>query len=318
MMGRRGSTDAVTDMQSDAVNICTLPSQHTNSRPPLRAAAEWHSGIAYAQRVRHCIFAIPAAHDRRVERDHVRYDMRHGLLVSIFTKSATNRSCTGTVQENTETKALVVEWARDPMAAYGFNVASMAYNNHFFFKGINTDPNVGSVPSTELIHEINKNFTSMDTFRESFIGTAEAMFGPGFVWLVQTNDRSLKILTTYLAGSPLSGAHYRRQGHDLSSHNPDSYQEAVNSVGAFGAAAKLQGDKKPKKPLGGVDIIPLLCVNTWEHVWLHDYGIKGKSDYLQAWWNKINWNQVQDTAQLAPVRQQSERGTMRKFHFHNQ
>jgi Fe-Mn family superoxide dismutase len=182
------------------------------------------------------------------------------------------------------------------MRAYGFNLASMAFNNHFFFNGINADPDVTSVPPAELIPEINKSFTSLDTFRDTFLGTADAMFGPGFVWLVQQKDageRKLMILTTYLAGSPLAGAHWRKQSEDLNTHNADSY-EGLNRVGAFGSAARTENDARPKPPLGGVDVVPLLCVNTWEHVWLHDYGIRGKSEYLEAWWNRIDWNKVRD------------------------
>lgn len=221
---------------------------------------------------------------------------------------------TGSEWENQEPKSLIVEWARDPMKAYGFNVASMAFNNHFFFRGINTDPNISSVPPAELIPEINKSFTSLETLRETFLTTAEAMFGPGFVWLVQkkdTSDKRLMILTTYLAGSPLAGAHWRQQSHDLNNHNADSYQ-ALNSVGAFGSTAKLE--PKPKKPLGGVDVVPLLCVNTWEHVWLEDYGVRGKKDYLEAWWNKINWNRVIDNGDFRGANQPLNMG-QRKFAY---
>jgi superoxide dismutase, Fe-Mn family len=185
------------------------------------------------------------------------------------------------------------------MKAYDFNIASMAYNNHFFFRGINANPDVQSQPSQDLTSMINKDFSSMDTLRETFLATAEAMFGPGFVWLVQTTDTSfgsLRIIPTYLAGSPLSGAHYRRQSHDLNTHNVDSYQ-ALNKVGAFGAASKQ--NMGPKKPLGGVDIVPALCVNTWEHAWLHDYGVKGKREYLERWWNKIDWDMVRQNVTVS-------------------
>lgn len=139
----------------------------------------------------------------------------------------------------------------------------------------------------------------MDTLRETFIATADAMFGPGFVWLVQMNDSavpgSLRILPTYIAGSPLSGAHHRRQSHDLTNHNADSYQQ-LNKVGAFGNAAKQAN--RSKKPLGGTDIVPLLCVSTWEHAWLHDYGVGGKAAYLRAWWDKIDWDVVRQNATI--------------------
>jgi Fe-Mn family superoxide dismutase len=206
----------------------------------------------------------------------------------------------GTPYENQEAKSLVIEFARDPTKAYAFNIASMAFNNHFFFRGLNAKPDVQSKPSEDLTVQINKDFSSMDTLRETFLATAEAMFGPGFVWLVQTNDTtfgSLRILPTYLAGSPLSGAHYRRQSHDLNTHNADSYQE-LNRVGSFGAAARQQ--QGPKKPLGGVDVVPLLCVNTWEHVWLQQYGVRGKREFLEAWWNRIDWDIVAQNATLSP------------------
>ncbi|KAF2031760.1 Fe superoxide dismutase-like protein [Setomelanomma holmii] len=218
-----------------------------------------------------------------------------------------NASTDGTPYENQDPKSLVIEFARDPAKAYAFNVASMAFNNHFFFRGINTNPDVQSQPSQDLTNQIRKDFSSVETLRETFLATAEAMFGPGFVWLVQTNDAqfgSLRILPTYLAGSPLSGAHYRRQSHDLNTHNADSYQ-ALNKVGAFGAAAKQ--NTQPKKPLGGVDVIPLLCVNTWEHVWLHDYGVKKKRKYLEAWWDKIDWDLVRQNANISPRNSQNQR-----------
>lgn len=205
-------------------------------------------------------------------------------------------------------KSLVVDFARDPNHAYKFNVASMAWNNHFFFSGINTDPEAVSQPSSDLLRELNKNFISLDTLRTEFLATADAMFGPGYVWLVQLNDVSgkpMRIMSTYLAGTPISGAHYRKQPVDLNVHNPDSIQnlntataEPINTVGAFGSNAAKQ-KVKPKLPLGGTDIVPLLCVNTWQHVWLHDYGITGKRAYLEKWWDKINWEKVRQYTNIS-------------------
>lgn len=212
--------------------------------------------------------------------------------------------------ENLDTKSLVIELARDPARAYDFNVASMAFNNHFFFRGLNTNPNVESRMSSDLELQIKKDFSSLDTLRAEFLAIAEAMFGPGFVWLVQANDTSpgrLRILPTYLAGSPLSGAHYRRQSEDKTTQNADS-QQAVNNVGSFGSAA-LQKPQGPKKPLGGVDIVPLLCINTWEHVWLQDYGVKGKRKYLEAWWNSIDWDLVRQNTTI------TQDNSSKKFYY---
>jgi len=129
------------------------------------------------------------------------------------------------------------------------------------------------------------------------------MFGPGFVWLVQNNiNKKLFILPTYLAGSPLPGAHYRRQTTDMNTH-PQDQQPVFNSVGAFGKeSAREKGKSRPA--FGGVEVTPLLCVSTWEHVWLQDYALEygfgmGKRRYLEAWWKRINWNEVENLASLS-------------------
>jgi Fe-Mn family superoxide dismutase len=214
-----------------------------------------------------------------------------------FITSELNHLTAGKPYQNQEVKNLVIEFARDPQRAYEFNLASMAFNNHFFFSGINTQPEP-SRPSAELQVRLIEHFSSMETLREEFLTTAEAMFGPGFVWLVQTNTQkaSFRILPTYLAGSPLSGAHYRRQPVDQNTQH-----EPTNTAGSFGPNSSAQKGK-PKRPLGGVDVTPLLCVNTWEHVWLQDYvpkhGFAGKRLYLEAWWDKINWSVAEQIATL--------------------
>lgn len=44
-------------------------------------------------------------------------------------------------------------------------------------------------------------------------------------------------------------------------------------------------------PPGAASVEPVLCVSTWEHVYLHDYGLD-KWAYLEAWWDAINWGEV--------------------------
>lgn len=117
------------------------------------------------------------------------------------------------------------------------------------------------------------------------------MFGPGFVWLAKNLEREglLHIFCTYNAGSPYPAAHARRQPMDMATHTPDT---ALGNqyAGAMGAHAANQKNLAP----GAVDVQPILCVNTWEHVWLMDYGIAGKAEYLERWWDRINWEVVFD------------------------
>lgn len=133
------------------------------------------------------------------------------------------------------------------------------------------------------------------------------MFGPGFTWLIKRNpSQQLSILNTYLAGSPFPGAHYRRQPLDAATSPSGSIpgsQPAWKAVlqlpskdsnahaGKFGSFAE-HGQLAP----GGVELEPLMCVNTWQHCWLMNWGIAGKRGYLEAWWDSIDWGVVERNA----------------------
>ncbi len=161
------------------------------------------------------------------------------------------------------------------------------------------------MPAT-LERGLIESFSSIETLRKEFIATANAMFGPGFVWLVKTKEGKFAILSTYIAGSPYPGAHWRRQSLDLNTQSsmPDAKntsdhfrQQAIanmpiaNTVGMHGQFSNNQ-----KVAPGGVDVTPILCVNTWQHVYMPDWGVLQKKDFLEAWWARINWNVVADAA----------------------
>ena len=149
--------------------------------------------------------------------------------------------------------------------------------------------------------QMREDFSSVESLRTEFISTANAMFGPGFVWLVSTERCELRVLATYIAGSPYAGAHFRMQPVDMATQNASAtgamrgvnwaqQQEVNNSLGAFGRHSRRDKVVSP----GGLELTPLLCVNTWEHVWLRDYGIAGKKVFLENWWDRINWDVVLD------------------------
>jgi Fe-Mn family superoxide dismutase len=155
-----------------------------------------------------------------------------------------------------------------------------------------------------LSKEIHESCSSVESLRAEFLATANAMFGPGFVWLVKSRDGNLRILSTYIAGSPYPAAHFRRQPVDMATEttgiaggeNADAISRlrATNKVGSMGqySGAKVL-------PPGGIDVQPILCVNTWEHVYLRDWGVGGKGAFLEAWWDKINWEEVAQNYKLA-------------------
>ena len=68
--------------------------------------------------------------------------------------------------------------------------------------------------------------------------------------------------------------------------------KAAGSAGAMGEYSKNNRLATP----GGADLDVLLGVNTWEHVWLRDWGVGGKRGFLEAWWERIDWAVVDELA----------------------
>ena len=213
--------------------------------------------------------------------------------------------CSGGEYENKSPKEILLRNARDPNAAPLFNYASMAHNNHFFFQALSPDPT--PMPA-KVAQALEQSFSSVENLKREFIVTASSMFGPGFVWLVRTRDYKYSLLTTYLAGSPYPGAHYRRQSVDLNTEHDapmggnDSlrkrFAEPANRVGAFGPHSQA------RIAPGGIDLIPVLCLNMWEHAYLPDYGVGafgagGKKAYAESWWHVIDWNVVAYRAEIS-------------------
>ena len=127
----------------------------------------------------------------------------------------------------------------------------MAYNNHFFFEGITFSMDM-QMPE-KLHNAIIKDFGSVEILREEMLTMADAMFGPGFIWLVRTKktkmmdqDPTFKLLATYGAGSPLSGAHNRRQPVDMNTQNVADALKFGGAEGLSKAHAMLPQHMTPQ------------------------------------------------------------------------
>lgn len=157
---------------------------------------------------------------------------------------------------------------------------------------------------------IEESCSSVNSLKEEFLGIAEVMFGPGFVWLCKDSDTGrLKILNTYNAGTPYPAAHFRRQGIDVNTERPEDLPTSAslnplnkvpNGDGNPHIIAPWRANQRysstPKQSgflaPGGADVKPILCVNTWQTVWLPDYGLRNKRLYLEKWWDRIDWATV--------------------------
>ncbi|KAL7927614.1 Manganese/iron superoxide dismutase [Trichoderma austrokoningii] len=207
-----------------------------------------------------------------------------------------NAMVAGTDLEDRDMKTILLMTAREPNQAAIFNYASMAHNNHFFFQGLAP---AGTPMPDDLRRELEASFSSIETLRLEFVATASAMFGPGFLWLVKAGPGDYRLLPTYLAGSPYPGAHWRVQSTDMNTVGNEGSATQYYANQAFGAKRRV-GDLPP----GGIELEPLLCLNTWEHAWLLDWGVGadgngGKTAYVESWWNLIDWEKVNQRSGVA-------------------
>ena len=190
--------------------------------------------------------------------------------------------------------------SRKPEYAHLYNIAAMAHFNFLWWESIS---DVKKAVPENLKKDIEESFHSMDGLRREMLEHADAMFGNGFVWLMKEDaanagigmHTNLRILCTYNAGSPYADAWKMRQDNQPRYLNTQDRRRAEmnrpqNNVGAFGQYS--QQSKDGYTPLNTLEATPLLCLNTWQHMWIPDYGILGKRAYLAAWWERIDWDVV--------------------------
>jgi Fe-Mn family superoxide dismutase len=75
------------------------------------------------------------------------------------------------------------------------------YLNHLLFWNM-MSPSGGGRPSGELLEDINRDFGSVENFRDEFTEAAQHVFGSGWAWLV-IRDNRLLITTTQNQDNPL-------------------------------------------------------------------------------------------------------------------
>jgi Fe-Mn family superoxide dismutase len=85
-----------------------------------------------------------------------------------------------------------------------FNNASQVYNHDFYFNGMSSKQ---STPSGLLSEWIERDFDSMEKFKERFLQTAATLFGSGWVWLSINKEGNLIIEARSNADNPTLYGH---------------------------------------------------------------------------------------------------------------
>ena len=83
-----------------------------------------------------------------------------------------------------------------------FNNAAQAWNHAFYWQCLS--PNGGDESENKIIRAIERDFKTMQDFKQSFTDAAASLFGSGWTWLVMNKSGKLKIINTQNADTPLT------------------------------------------------------------------------------------------------------------------
>jgi Fe-Mn family superoxide dismutase len=102
----------------------------------------------------------------------------------------------GTKFENADLKTIIKE-----ASGSIFNNAAQVWNHNFYFQTLSAKPKTS--PEGKLLEAINKDFGSIEGFRDKFDTAALSLFGSGWVWLSMDKDGHLVVTQESNAGNPL-------------------------------------------------------------------------------------------------------------------
>lgn len=82
-----------------------------------------------------------------------------------------------------------------------FNNGAQVWNHTFYFTGFS--PAEKTYPTGRLAEKLDKQYGSLEGFKEQFAKAAATLFGSGWAWLVEKSDGSLNIVQTSNAANPM-------------------------------------------------------------------------------------------------------------------
>ncbi len=82
-----------------------------------------------------------------------------------------------------------------------FNNAAQVWNHNFYWNSLS--PHGGREPKKEVADVLEKNFGSVEKFKEMFSTHAIGHFGSGWAWLVQKSDGKIEVESTSDANNPI-------------------------------------------------------------------------------------------------------------------
>jgi superoxide dismutase, Fe-Mn family len=113
-----------------------------------------------------------------------------------------NKLVDGTDLAGLSLEEIVKRTAGDTAHVGIFNNAAQAWNHAFYWK--NMRQNGGGMPSGAIAERISESFGDYAKFRQEFMTAATTQFGSGWAWLVQDQGKTLKVVKTSNADTPMA------------------------------------------------------------------------------------------------------------------
>ena len=110
-----------------------------------------------------------------------------------------NKALAGTPDSNMRLEQILVTASKQNEIVR--NNAGGHYNHSLFWEILS--PNAAKDPSPELTLDINNTFKSLDSLKTLINQTAASRFGSGWVWLILTPDKKLKVTSSSNQDNPL-------------------------------------------------------------------------------------------------------------------
>lgn len=104
--------------------------------------------------------------------------------------------------ENTEFEGKNLEYIIKNSKGSIFNNAAQVWNHTFYWNSFSMRRN--TKPTQPLEELINQKFGGIDAFKQEFTNQALNLFGSGWVWLVQNQEKQLEILSLPNAENPIT------------------------------------------------------------------------------------------------------------------
>jgi superoxide dismutase, Fe-Mn family len=113
-----------------------------------------------------------------------------------------NKAIDGTDLVGRSLEEIVKATAADPARVGVFNNAAQDWNHTFYWNSMR--PDGGGAPAGRMADHLKDSFGDYAKFRQEFATAAVTQFGSGWAWLVQDQDRKLKIVKTANADTPMA------------------------------------------------------------------------------------------------------------------